>query len=116
MAPPANLSTGAPKASSKSDLQSVRNRKTALIKSSKSFSGPHSLNKPVIAESKLPASKTIVGGKKAEDSELVKNADPEGKKNEAYRVLRVARSEQRLKGVREKRTRVKAEQAEATKK
>ncbi|KAI9668786.1 MAG: hypothetical protein M1831_000855 [Alyxoria varia] len=113
---PSNISTGTPKPSPASELNSVRTHKTPVIKSTKTFSRPHALNKPVITESKLPSSKTVVGGAKAEDSAVVKNADPEGKKNEAFRALRVARSDAKLVGVREKRARLKAEQAEASKK
>lgn len=48
-------------------------------------------------------------------SEVKKNEMPKGEEG-AYRKLRVARSDARLVGVREKRAKLKAEQEEAKKK
>ena len=48
-------------------------------------------------------------------SEVSKNKMPKGEEN-AYRTLRMARSDARLVGVREKRAKAKAEEAESKKK
>lgn len=54
-------------------------------------------------------------GKKMAITEVKKSEMPEGTKD-AYRTLREARSAARLVGVREKRAKVKAEEATAAKK